>query len=493
MVRRGLISIILGLILFFSVSMAAPARTAEKPLDLLDLQEIINEVKLYYIKEPDQSTMVRGAIDGLLDSLKDPYTEYLSPEDLEYFQNSIEGEYVGIGVQIEPAGDYPKVVNTIEGTPASAAGIRPGDLVVKVNGKDIAGETLGKVVGEITGEAGTRVRLTIRRAGIKDIDLELVRSNISTPTVTSRIVEGEIGLIRIKIFGVTTRDEFKKALDGLISQGAKKLILDLRDNPGGMLQSAVDITSDFIEPGKVALSTVDRGGKREEHLTKGIPAGKDMTIVVLVDEYSASASEALAGALQDYGQATLVGGKTYGKGTVQVVIPLTGGGALKITTAKYHTPKDRVIDGSGLIPDIQVLTPYLPQAVAQRCLKGAVTNTITLETGKTGSTVNGTEVKSGRVIEQQGASFLPLRLMFEALGYRVDWQQADGGIKVSGFNKEALFRPGSEHFVINGQGYTQATALLTVEGETFVQDSVLSLFGVSQKQEGSKITFEKNL
>ncbi|NLI14474.1 MAG: PDZ domain-containing protein [Peptococcaceae bacterium] len=460
-------------------------------MDMLDLEEVISDVKLFYIKEPDQDTMVRGAIEGLLESLKDPYTEYLSPEDLKYFKSSVEGDYVGIGVQIQPAGDYPKVVNTIEGTPASAAGIKPGDLVVKVNGRDIAGEPLGKVVGEITGEAGTKVRLTIRREGLKDIDLELVRSNISTPTVTSSVVEGEIGLIRIKIFGESTEDEFQKALDDLISKGVKKLILDLRDNPGGMLESAVDITSDFVEPGQVAVSTVDRSGRREEYLTEGTPAGKDMPIVVLVDEYSASASEALAGALQDYGHATLIGGKTYGKGTVQVVIPLSAGGVLKITTAKYHTPKDRVIDGTGLMPDIQVLTPYLPQAVAQRYLKNADTNIITLEVGKNGSTVNGTEVKSGRVIQQEGASYLPLRLMFEALGYRVDWQQGDGSIKVTGFQKEAIFHPGGGRFTINGHDYPQGAPLLTIDGETYVRDTVFSLFDISQKQEGSKITFEK--
>lgn len=490
--KKALLSLALGLILLFSVSIVPPGFASEnRPMDISTLEEIIDDVNLFYIKEPDQDALVQAAIKGLLESLKDPYTEYLSPEDLKYFKSYVEGDYVGIGVQVQPGKDYPKVVNTIEGTPASAAGIKPGDLVIKVNGKDIAGEPLGKVVEQITGPAGTKVRLTIRREGLTDINLELVRSSISTPTVTSRIIEGDIGLIRISVFGESTKDEFKQALDGLISQGAKKLILDLRDNPGGMLQSAVDITSDFVEPGQVAVSTVNRSGKREEYLTKGEPAGKSMTIVVLVDEYSASASEALAGALQDYGLATLIGGRTYGKGTVQVVIPLDRGGALKITTARYHTPKDRVIDGTGLSPDIQILTPYLSQAVAQRYLKSAATNIITLESGKTGSTVNGIEVKSGQVIQREGASYLPLRLMFEALGFRVDWQQADGSIKVTGFQKEAFFYPGNGRFTMNGQEYSQAAPILAVDGDTYVRNSILNLFGISEKQEGSKITFEK--
>ncbi len=492
MFKRALLSLALGLILFFSVSIVPSGYASEnQQLDIGTLEEIINDVNLFYIKESDQDVLVQGAIEGLLESLKDPYTVYLSPEDLKYFTSFIEGDYEGIGVQIQPGKDYPRVINTIEGTPASAAGIKPGDLVIKVNGKDISGEPLGKVVEQITGQAGTKVRLTIRREGLSDIDLDLVRSNISTPTITSRIVEGDIGLIRIYVFGNSTKDEFKNALGDLISQGARKLILDLRGNPGGMLQSAVDITSDFVEPGQVAVSTVDRSGKREEYLTKGEPAGKGMPIVVLVDESSASASEALAGALQDYGLATLIGGRTYGKGTVQMVIPLTGGGALKITTARYHTPKDRVIDGTGLSPDVQILTPYLSQVVAQRYLKSATTNIITLESGKTGSTINGIEVKSGQVIQREGASYLPLRLMFEALGFRVDWQQADGSVKVTGFQKEALFYPGSGRFTMNGQDYSQAAPILAVDGDTYVQNSILTLFGISEKQEGSKITFEK--
>ncbi len=492
MLKRALLSLALGLILFFSVSIVPPGcASAYQPLDIGILEEVIDDVNFFYIKEPDQDALVQGAIKGLLESLKDPYTEYLSPEDFKYFSSFVEGDYVGIGVQIQPGIDYPRVINTFEGTPASAAGIKAGDLVIKVNGKDILGEPLGKVVEQITGQAGTKVRLTIRREGQKDIDLEMVRSSIYTPTITSRIVEGDIGLIRIYVFGDSTKDEFEKALVGLISQGARKLILDLRDNPGGMLQSAVGITSIFVEPGQVAVSTVDRSGERDEYLTSGEPAGKGMPVVVLVDENSASASEALAGALQDYGLATLIGGKTYGKGTVQVIIPLDGGGALKITTARYHTPKDRVIDGTGLTPDIQILTPYLPQAVAQRYLKNAAVNIITLETDKTGSTVNGIEVKSGRVIQRQGASYLPLRLMFEALGYRVDWQQADESIKVTGFQREALFYPGDGRFTMNGQDYPQAAPLLTVDGETYFQDTILNLFGISEKQEGSKITFEK--
>lgn len=491
--KTALLSLALIFILFFSVCSAVPGFAAvDQSTDLQSLEEILDYVDLLYINEPDKDTLVRGAIEGLLDTLKDPYTVYLSPEELKDFRSFIEGDYAGVGIQLQPGENYPKVVNTIEGTPASAAGIKPGDLVVKVDGIDISNEPLGKVVEKVRGPEGTKVRLTIRREGLShDVDFEMVRANITMPTVSGRILNGDIGFIRINTFSELTKDEFKRTLEGLINQGAKKLILDLRDNPGGILQSAVDISGNFIEPGQVVVSTVDRKGKLEEYRTEGNPVGKGMPIVVLVDQNSASASEALAGALQDYGLATLIGGQTYGKGTVQVVIPLKAGGALKITTARYHTPKDRVIDGVGLSPDIQILTPYLSLAVAQRYLNHEPKNIITFETGKSEAIVNGTAVRSGQVIQRQGVSYLPLRLMFEALGYRVDWQPVDGAIRVTGYQTEALFHTRDGRFAIGGQDYPATEPLLYVDGETYLPDSVLNLFGIGVKQEGSKITIEK--
>jgi len=490
--KTALLSLALVLILFFTVCSAVPGLAAvEQSTDIHVLEEILRNVDLLYISEPDNDNLVRGAIEGLLDTLKDPYTVYLSPEELKHFRSLVDGDYVGVGVQLQPGENYPKVVNTIEGAPASAAGIKPGDLVVKVDGIDILKEPLGKVVQKIRGPEGTKVRLTIRREGLSDVDVEMVRANIATPTVNGRIIDGDIGFIRINTFGEPTGDEFKRTLEGLINQGVKKLILDLRDNPGGMIYSAVDISGNFIEPGQVVVSTVDRKGKREEYRAEGNPVGKGMPIVVLVDQNSASASEILAGALQDYGLATLIGGQTYGKGTVQAVIPLEAGGALKITTARYHTPKDRVIDGTGLSPDIQILTPYLSPAVAQRYLNHEPKNVITFETGKSEVIVNGIAVQSGQVIPQQGVSYLPLRLMFEALGYRVDWQPFDGTIKVTGFQTEALFYTGDGRLTIGGQDHPEAAPLLYVDGGTYIPDSVLNLFGINIKQEESKITIEK--
>lgn len=455
------------------------------------LEEVLRDVQLLHISEPDSRTLVRGAIDGLIETLNDPYTVYMTPEDLKEFRNSIDGNYVGIGVQMQPGEIYPKVLNTIENTPASKAGIMPGDMIIKIDGTDVSREPLGKVVERVRGQEGTKLTLTIRREGTADIDVELTRANISTPTVTGKVLKGGIGYIRITTFGDFTEDEFKRMLDDLTDQGATKLILDLRDNPGGIIHSAVDISSNFIEPGKVVVTTINRDGHREEYLAEwNENIICNMPIVVLVNEYTASAAEIVAGVLQDYEMATLIGGQTYGKGTVQAVIPLETGGALKVTVARYHTPMDRVIDGTGLSPDIQVLTPDLSLAVAQGYLNGSA-STIVFNRDNYEVMVNGVAVRNGQVIEQQGEIYLPLRLVFESLGYRVDWLQGEGAIKVAKFQSEAVFYPGYGHYIVSGRTYPGASSMLVAEGDTYIQDSVLNLFNVRVRHEGNTVIIEK--
>jgi carboxyl-terminal processing protease len=472
---------------------AAQALASEEQVPGMNsLAEVLRDVQLLHISEPDSQTLVRGAIDGLIETLDDPYTVYMSPEELKDFRNSIDGNYVGIGVQMQPGEIYPKVLNTIENTPASKSGIMPGDMIIKIDGTDISKEPLGKVVERVRGQEGTKLTLTIRREGSADFDIELTRASISTPTVTGKILDRDIGYIRIYTFGDFTEDEFKRILDDLIEQGATKLILDLRGNPGGIIHSAVNISSNFIEQGKVVVSTFDRAGDREEYLAGwNTNVIGDMPIVVLIDNYTASASEIVAGALQDYGLATLIGGQTYGKGTVQAVVPLETGGALKVTVARYHTPMDRVIDGTGLSPDIQVLTPNLSLAVAQGYLNRASKSTMVFDRDKSEVIVNGVAVHNVQVIQQQGRIYLPLRLLFESLGYRVDWLQGEGAIMVAQFQTEAVFYPGDGHYIINGQFYPGAASMLSVEGNVYVQESVLNLFTAGIRYEDSSIIIEK--
>lgn len=483
--------LILAVILSFGGVSQAFAAEEQIP-GMNSLEEIIRDVQLMHISEPDSQTLIQGAIDGLLETLNDPYTVYMTPEELKEFIDSIEGNYVGIGIQMQPGETYPEVLNTIENTPASKAGIMPGDMIIKIDGIDVSHEPLGKVVERVRGQEGTKLTLTIRREGTADFNVELTRANISTPTVTGKILDNGIAYIRIYTFGDFTEDEFKNILDHLIEQGATKLILDLRDNPGGTIHSAVNICSNFIEQGKVVVSTFNRDGERKEfpaewnsNVIKGMP------IAVLVNEYSASAAELVAGALQDYSLATVIGGQTFGKGTVQMVFPLETGGALKVTVARYHTPMDRVIDGTGVSPDIQVLTPGLSLAMAQDYLKGSSKSTIIFDMDKSEVAVNGVAVQNVRVVQQQGCSYLPLRLLFESLGYRVDWLPGEGAIKVAKFQSEAFFYPGDGHYVVSGLVYPGSSSMLSAEDNVYIQDSVLNLFNISVRHEGNTVIIEK--
>lgn len=492
MLRKNTL-LVLFLSFFLAFFLAGPSLAAENTAIGTDtFEEILDYVQTLHISSPDSDTLVRGAIEGLLDSLKDPYTEYLPPAELEDFSGSLDGDYVGVGLHLQPGERYPKVLDAIERSPASEAGIKPGDLVIKVDGVDISQESLGKVVQKIRGPEGTKVHLTIRREGAADLELELARANINTPTVNGKIMDDGIGYIRINTFGVHTAGEFKKSLDSLIQQGAKKLILDLSDNPGGILQAAVRISGNFIESGQVAVSTVDRSGKRLEYRTEEAPIAKGLPVVVLVNHDSASASEILAGALQDFGVATLIGGQTYGKGTVQAVIPLEAGGALKLTIAKYHTPKDRVIDGTGLSPDIQVLTPGLSVAVAQRYLTQTGKNTVVIDADKPDAWVNGSAVQLRQpAVQRLGATNLPLRFVFEALGCRVDWLAYDESIKITGSKSEIVYYPGDGRFTLGGQNVPGAEPLLYEDGNAYIPVSDLSLLNINVKLDGSNISIEK--
>lgn len=493
--RKNLFLLTLFVALVLTFGGAAQALAADKNVQGLDMDsvdEIIMYVELMHISEPDSQVLIQGAIEGLLKTLNDPYTVYLTPEELKGFIDSIEGNYVGIGIQMQPGETYPEVLNTFENTPASKAGILPGDMIIKVDGADIAGEPLGKVVDRVRGREGTKLVLNIRRKGTADFEVELTRANISTPTVTGKILASGIAYIRISTFGDFTGDEFKKILDDLIEQGASKLILDLRDNPGGTIHSAVSVSSNFVGQDKVVASTFNRNGERKEYLAEeNNDVIENMPMVILVNEYTASAAELVAGALQDYGLATLIGGQTFGKGTVQVIVPLETGGALKITVARYRTPMDREINGAGLSPDIQVLTPGLSLAVAQGYLNGASANTIVFDLDKGTVMVNGVTDIGGPVIRQQGRTYLPLRPLFESMGYRVDWLPAIGAVEVANSQTKAVFYPGDGHYTVDGQTYPESDSLLSLEGNVFIHESVLNLFNARIRYEGSTVIIEK--
>ncbi|MDD4237855.1 MAG: S41 family peptidase [Desulfotomaculaceae bacterium] len=456
-------------------------------------EEILNYVQEMHISNPQKEILYDGAINGLVDTLDDPYTVYMNPDEFEDFSNSMQGTFVGVGIELVPGESYPSVLRTIEGSPAEKAGIKAGDIIIKVDGTDIFKESLPMIVREIRGPDGTMVRLTVRREGREDFDLEVLRSSINLPTVRSELLEDGIGYIEINNFGSSTAGDFKDALTTLKTDGTDKLILDLRNNPGGYLHTAVQIAGNFLARDELVVSTVDHDNKREAYRTQSEPICKDMPVAILVNTGSASASEILAGALQDYGVAALIGDRTFGKGTVQTVIPLKAGGALKLTTAKYHTPNDRVIDHMGLEPDIQVLSPGLQLEAAKSLLNPPAETKVTIAADGTEAIVNGREVKLSQAPLQQGDTiYLPLRFVFEALGYRVDWQSSDDSIKVTDTQSEVLFYPGEDGQTLSGGQVMMGTEPLLNKMEvTYVPLSSLTFLNLKVQVDNDRITIEK--
>ncbi len=314
-------------------------------------------IEKYYLKEIDEQAVIDGAIDGYVSALGDPYTEYIPASEMEEYTQDIMGNYVGIGIYMvqNVEKNVIEVLTPIKESPAEAAGILPGDIIVAVDGIEYSGEEMTTASNNIKGEEGTKVKLTILR-GTETLDLEITRSKINTNPVIAETLENDIGYLEISSFDEGTAEEFKTKYETLKEQGITSLIIDLRNNGGGLVDEALQIADYIVPKGKELLITVDKNNnevieKAEEDVLI------DMPIVVLVNENSASASEILAGALKDLDEATLVGTTTYGKGVIQQVLSLSNGSGLKITVEEYYTPNRNKIDGVGIEPDEKVELP----------------------------------------------------------------------------------------------------------------------------------------
>ncbi len=309
-----------------------------------------------YVDQPvDDTKLMQGAINGMLDALGDPHTSYMDPDQYKEATIPLDGSYEGIGAYVDTAGDYLTIISPMPGSPAEAAGLRPGDMVIMVNGEDVTSVDPSIVLKSVKGPAGTDVSLTIDREGIDaPFDATITRQKIELPSVTSEMLEDNIAYIYLNTFGETTTQELKDALTDLMADDPKGLILDLRYNGGGYLTTAVEVISQFIPEGTVLI---EQQGNGEELLYPAEPGGlaTEIPLVVLVNEGSASASEITAGAIQDYDRGTLVGVTTYGKGSVQNWIALTNDqGAVRITIARWLTPDGHQINEVGLTPDVIV-------------------------------------------------------------------------------------------------------------------------------------------
>jgi len=320
----------------------------------------------YYVDQPVNDTqLLQGAISGMVQSLGDAHTIYLSPQDYTNATTQLVGNYAGIGAYVDTSGKLLTITKPMPNSPAQKAGLLPGDQVIAVDGKDVTSLIPEAVRQKVLGAAGTVVKLTIQRPGQSaPFDVQITRATITIPSVTSKMLANNIAYIQIADFGDNTASDFKNQLALLLAHKPKGLILDLRDNGGGYLDAAIDIASEFI-PSGVIVSEKSGNGKITPHDAKpdGLATDKSLPMIVLVNAYSASASEIVSGALQDTGRAKLLGVTTYGKGTVQLWIPLSNNsknnqGAVAVTIARWLTPKGNTIDKKGLTPDIVVqMTP----------------------------------------------------------------------------------------------------------------------------------------
>jgi carboxyl-terminal processing protease len=322
--------------------------------ELKTFSEAFSLVRKNYVENVKPKDLIYGAIKGMLGSL-DPHSAFMTPEQYKEMQVDTKGEFGGIGIQIGVKDAMLTVIAPIEDTPAFKAGIKAGDKIVKINNEFTKDMSLHEAVSKMRGAPSTPVKITILREGWKETkDFSIVREIIKIKSVKSRLLEDGIGYVKINQFQEQTSSDLSGALKKLERQDISSLILDLRNNPGGLLNSAVDVSSQFLPPGKLVVFIKDRKGEKVEYRSGKAAINADVPMVVLVNQGSASASEIVAGALKDWNRAVLIGTQTFGKGSVQSVIPLGDGSAVRLTTARYYTPKGISIQTTGITPDIIV-------------------------------------------------------------------------------------------------------------------------------------------
>ncbi|NOH01510.1 MAG: S41 family peptidase [Chloroflexi bacterium] len=347
-------------------STTAPEQQTATPEEMQALfapfWEAWNLVHENYVNQPvDDLALMRGAIRGMMESLGDEHSSYMDPEDYKQANASLEGEYEGIGAYVDTTTEYLTITSPIPGSPAEKAGLLPGDQIVAIDGEDMTGIDAELVRLKVLGPAGTTVHLTVLRENKEELlEFEIVRARITIASASGEMLDGGIAYVQVATFGTRTMPELKAALTELMAQNPKGIILDLRNNGGGYLQTAVEVTSQFVDEGVVLYEQYGNGDRTTyEVLPGGMATDPAVPMLVLINEGSASASEIVAGALQDLGRAKLVGTDSYGKGSVQNWIPLSGdNGAVRVTIAKWLTPSEKTIHDIGLTPDYPVeMTP----------------------------------------------------------------------------------------------------------------------------------------
>lgn len=339
---------------------AKPPSSATAGFSAEELKKLSTTYKLIqdnYVSEVDKTKVIDGAVNGMLAALDDPYTTYMDKKEAGQFQDILNSTFQGIGAEVSLEEGRVKVVSPIKGSPAEKAGILANDVITAVNGEKLDGLNLTEAVSKIRGPKGSQAKLQIMRTGMEAIEVIVVRDDIPVETVYSEMLEGQVGKIEIREFVQHTAQKFKEALKQLEDQGMKGLVIDVRNNPGGLFPAVIEMSEPFVPSGKSIVQVEDREGQKQATVSKG--AGKKYPVAVLINNGSASASEIMAGALQEMGGAKLVGEKTYGKGTVQITFDkeLGDGSNIKMTIMKWLTPNGTWIHKKGIAPDMLVEQP----------------------------------------------------------------------------------------------------------------------------------------
>ena len=343
-------------VILLNIFNIAYSKNIDKLYEKIDLLgEVLEKVQDEYVDEIDQAEIMDSAINGVLRSL-DPYSAYMNPKIYEEMQTETSGEFGGLGIEVSMEAGVVKVITPIDDTPASRAGVKAGDYIIRINSEQVQGKTLMEAVHLMRGPVGSSIEITIRRKGLKKAKIfKITREIISIHSVTSKFINNEIGYLRLKAFNKNSSDQLKKEISKL--EKNNKLvgyILDLRNNPGGLLSQAIKISDFFLDDGEIVSTRGRKSRENRKFFAKNGDRIKGKPLIVLINNGSASASEIVAGALQDQKRAVLLGETTYGKGSVQSIIPLRNKGAIRLTISKYYLPSGKSISEVGVSPDIMV-------------------------------------------------------------------------------------------------------------------------------------------
>ena len=348
--------ILISLVIFsFIFSKISFATNKEKIYDKIDLfGEVLDKINKEYVEEINQSDAMDAAINGVLQSL-DPYSAYMTPETFQEMETETSGKFGGLGIELGMEFGVVKVITPMDDSPAEREGVKAGDYIVKINGIQVQGKTLTEAVELMRGPVGSKLEITVRRKGVKKaLVFEITREIIEVKSVKSKVINNNVGYIRLTAFNDNSSKQIKDKIEKFKKKKINKYVLDLRNNPGGLLSQAVKISDFFLDNGEIVSTKSRKSSENKKYFAKKGDIINGETLLVLINYGSASASEIVAGALKDHKRAILIGENSYGKGSVQSIIPLKNKGAIRLTISKYYLPSGKSISGTGITPDIEV-------------------------------------------------------------------------------------------------------------------------------------------